>query len=65
MVVVAIVVVAAVIPTLVPVTAASPAIIDRDEEATRQQLQTDEGEEERSEEGDSPAGHGSSPVGVG
>ncbi len=47
--------------TLVSITTVSPAVTNRDEDAARQQLQTDECEEDRSEEGDSPTRHNSSP----
>jgi hypothetical protein len=56
MVVVAIVPVAAAV-----VAAASPTIIDGDEDAARQELHTDEGEKEGSDEGDGQAWHDSSP----
>jgi hypothetical protein len=56
-------IVSTVVATLISITAVSPSVVNRDEDAGRQELQTDECDENRSGEGDSPARHVSSPLG--
>jgi hypothetical protein len=41
--------------TIIVVSTAAPVVTDRDEQAARYELQTGEGEEDLSEESDSPA----------